>query len=196
MPFPQLLTSLWPSSPGTLAQGLWRYNISSPPTLSYPCFDIFGEQLSFNYEHISTIEMHSRNISSFVFNFSRHTLWLAECCRIADSDWHRSAAISRRQGSSIDSCFSFLERDEWLQIRPQSGIQTLADQRGGGGARDAHRPLGVQILSFSCSFWQKNCKIIAVLRVGAPPRGNPGSPTMAGLEGKLATSKFSSFTLK
>ena len=29
----------------------------------------------------------------------------------------------------------------------------LADPRG--GARDARPPLGVQILSFSCSFWQK-----------------------------------------
>ena len=48
------------------------------------------------------------------------------------------------------------------------GIRPLADLRG--GARDAPPP-GVQILSFLCSFWQKNCKIIAVLGVGAPSSG-------------------------
>ena len=39
-----------------------------------------------------------------------------------------------------------------------------------GGARDADPP-GVQILLFSCRFWQKNCKIIALLGVGAAPSG-------------------------
>ena len=49
---------------------------------------------------------------------------------------------------------------------------TLADP---GGARDP--PPGVQILSFSCSFQQKSWKIIALLKVGAAPRENPGSAT-------------------
>ena len=46
--------------------------------------------------------------------------------------------------------------------------------RGIGGSKGApgtRTPLGVQILSFSCSFWQKNCKIIALLGVGAPSAG-------------------------
>ena len=48
------------------------------------------------------------------------------------------------------------------------------------GAGDAPPPLGVQILSISCSFWE----ILAKSYVGAPagelappPRGNPGSAT-------------------
>ena len=40
-----------------------------------------------------------------------------------------------------------------------------------GGAPGTRAPLGVQILSFSCSFRQKNWKIIALLGVGAPPWG-------------------------
>ena len=40
-----------------------------------------------------------------------------------------------------------------------------------GGARDVRPLLGVQILSFSCSFWQKYGKIIAFLGVGAPSSG-------------------------
>ena len=44
-----------------------------------------------------------------------------------------------------------------------------------GGARDA--PPGVQILSFSCSFLQNICKLIALLGVGHPPQENPGSAT-------------------
>ena len=56
--------------------------------------------------------------------------------------------------------------------------QTVADLRGGAG--DARPPLGVQILSISCSFWEN----LTNLYVGAPPgelapppRGNPGSAT-------------------
>ena len=45
------------------------------------------------------------------------------------------------------------------------------------GERQGCAPPGVQILSFSCSFQQKNLKIIALLGVGAPPRENPGSVT-------------------
>ena len=44
----------------------------------------------------------------------------------------------------------------------------LVDPRGAPGT---HAPLGVQILSFSCSFRQKNWKIIALLGVGAAPWG-------------------------
>ena len=48
-----------------------------------------------------------------------------------------------------------------------------------GSARDA-RPLLVQILSFSCSFQQKFCKIIGWCTpsgVSIPALGNPGSAT-------------------
>ena len=40
-------------------------------------------------------------------------------------------------------------------------------------------PLGVQILSLSCSFWENLAKsyVGAPWRVGAPPPGNPGSAT-------------------
>ena len=50
-----------------------------------------------------------------------------------------------------------------------------------GGARNAPPPLGVQILSISCSFWEN----LAKWYVGAPPwelapppRGNPGFATV------------------
>ena len=46
-----------------------------------------------------------------------------------------------------------------------------------GGARDARPPLGVQILSFSCSFWQKIDKIIPIWELAHPPGENPGSAT-------------------
>ena len=49
----------------------------------------------------------------------------------------------------------------------------LADPEG---VRDV-RPPGVQIISFSCSFWQKVCKIIA-LPGGTPPQENPRSTTV------------------
>ena len=59
--------------------------------------------------------------------------------------------------------------------RPQRSCgKALADPRGAPGTR---APPGVQILSFSCSFRQKNWKIIALLGVGAPPGENPGSAT-------------------
>ena len=60
-----------------------------------------------------------------------------------------------------------------------------------GGARDPRPPLGAQILSISCSFWEN----VAESYVGAPPgelapppRGNPGSATdhyflVGGMEG-------------
>ena len=53
----------------------------------------------------------------------------------------------------------------------------LADLRG--GAPGTRAPLGVQILSFSCSFQEQRWKIIALLGVGAPPPPgeNPGSAT-------------------
>ena len=63
--------------------------------------------------------------------------------------------------------------DRWTRLQYLSfcfdQISTRDAHIGGskGGARDAS-PLGVQILSFSCSFWQKNWKIIALLGVGAP----------------------------
>ena len=49
------------------------------------------------------------------------------------------------------------------------------------GGRQGHAPPPVQILSFSCSFWQNFEKIIAILGVRAPPRqgltvADPGFP--------------------
>ena len=50
------------------------------------------------------------------------------------------------------------------------GIQTIVCSGGSkGGARDARPPLGVQILSFSCSFWPKKLVSTPNLGVGAPP---------------------------
>ena len=49
---------------------------------------------------------------------------------------------------------------------------------GGSGGRQGHAlPLGVQILSFSCSFYQKVKKIIPLWELTHPPRENPGSAT-------------------
>ena len=57
---------------------------------------------------------------------------------------------------------------------PPRQTPALADLRGAPGMRP---PWGVQILSFSCSFWEKNWKIIALLGVGAAPGENPRSAT-------------------
>ena len=53
-----------------------------------------------------------------------------------------------------------------MRISQCSSYKALADLRG--GARDAHSSLGAQILSISCSFWEK----LAKSYVGAPPPGN------------------------
>ena len=46
-----------------------------------------------------------------------------------------------------------------------------------GGSKAGAPSPGIQILSFSYSFRQKNLKIIALLGVGGPPRENPASAT-------------------
>ena len=60
-------------------------------------------------------------------------------------------------------------QDTWLI---KAVISTLADL-GGGGAPGTW----VQILSFSCSFRRKNCKIISIWELAHPRRENPGSAT-------------------
>ena len=48
-----------------------------------------------------------------------------------------------------------------------------------GGARDV-RPMGVQILSITCSIWENLAKSYVGTLAGGlvpPPRGNPGSAT-------------------
>ena len=47
------------------------------------------------------------------------------------------------------------------------------------GTRGTCTPIGVQILSISCSFWEKLAKsyVGAPWRVAPPPPGNPGSAT-------------------
>ena len=49
-----------------------------------------------------------------------------------------------------------------------------------GGVRDARPPLGVQILSISCSFRENLACSRPPWRVHAPPRENPGSTTVGG----------------
>ena len=54
----------------------------------------------------------------------------------------------------------------------------VADLRG---ARGMHTPLGVQILSISCSFWENFSKSYVGAPPGElapPPRGNPGYATV------------------
>ena len=46
-----------------------------------------------------------------------------------------------------------------------------------GGDRDARPPLGVQILSFSCSFRPKNRLVHPLWELAPPPSGNHGSAT-------------------
>ena len=62
----------------------------------------------------------------------------------------------------------------------------MADLSGGGGVRDARPPpLGVQILSISCSFWENLAKLCVHAPPGGftpPPGGNPGSVTEMGLK--------------
>ena len=62
--------------------------------------------------------------------------------------------------------------------------------RSKGGARDTLpiRPIGVQILSFSCSFRQKNWKITPIWELAPPSHDNPGSATGRG--GGLPTSAY------
>ena len=55
-------------------------------------------------------------------------------------------------------------------------FKTLYSTVIGGSKGRGHVP-GVQILSFSCSFRQKNLQNNHNLGVGAPPRENPGSAT-------------------
>ena len=57
-------------------------------------------------------------------------------------------------------------------------MKSLADL--GGGVRDARPPLGVQILSISCSFRENLACSRPPWRVHAPPRENPGSATGSG----------------
>ena len=57
-------------------------------------------------------------------------------------------------------------------------VTALADL--GGGVRDARPPLGVQILSISCSFRENLACSRPPWRVHAPPRENPGSATGRG----------------
>ena len=50
-----------------------------------------------------------------------------------------------------------------------------------GGARGMRTPLGAQILSILCSFWENLAKSYVCAPpwgVGAPPRGNPGSASV------------------
>ena len=55
------------------------------------------------------------------------------------------------------------------------GADPLADRGGGGGgAPGTGVPLGIQILSFSCSFQQKICKIIPIWELAHPSWENPG----------------------
>ena len=62
-----------------------------------------------------------------------------------------------------------------MNIITVSGQMALADL--GGGVRDARPPLGVQILSISCSFRENLACSRPPWRVHAPPRENPGSAT-------------------
>ena len=54
-------------------------------------------------------------------------------------------------------------------------VVTIGGSRG--GVRDARPPLGVQILSISCSFRENLACSRPPWRVHAPPRENPGSAT-------------------
>ena len=51
--------------------------------------------------------------------------------------------------------------------------KSVADPRG----RQGGTPPGVQVLSFSCSFRPKICKIIPIWELTHPPLENPGSAT-------------------
>ena len=55
-----------------------------------------------------------------------------------------------------------------VSAQPRTGNHLQKKTIGGskGGAKDA--PTGVQILSFSCSFRQKNCKIIPIWKLAHP----------------------------
>ena len=70
---------------------------------------------------------------------------------------------------ALSRCPSAMEAGNLMYTFP------LADLRGEPGKRTTP---GVQILSFSCSFWQKNCKIISIWELAQPPRENPGSATV------------------
>ena len=61
-----------------------------------------------------------------------------------------------------------------IELEVNSSL-SLADL--GGGVRDARPPLGVQILSISCSFRENLACSRPPWRVHAPPRENPGSAT-------------------
>ena len=87
-----------------------------------------------------------------------------------------------RTGNAIDSLrFHFVEVSNACQKTRRTVTtkkrhkKALADL--GGGVRDARPPLGVQILSISCSFRENLACSRPPWRVHAPPRENPGSAT-------------------
>ena len=69
---------------------------------------------------------------------------------------------------------SFRYLNSWINISRNDTGDIGGSKRG---ARDARPLLGVQILSFSCSFWQKIDKIIDFWELAPPPGENPGSAT-------------------
>ena len=76
--------------------------------------------------------------------------------------------LLRTGNGNIPACIhSLSKRENNVSLKP------VADLRGAPGTRP---PLGVQILSFSCSFWQKN-RLAHPLWELAPPQENPGSTT-------------------
>ena len=65
---------------------------------------------------------------------------------------------------------------------------SVVDLRGAPGMS----PPGVQILSVSCTFQQKICKIIPIWELAHPHRENPGSATASNLPWSNKTSQWNS----
>ena len=83
-----------------------------------------------------------------------------------------------------------------VQNNPNLGVGAPPRENPGSATVNRKRPPRVQILSFSCSFWQKMCKIIPIWELAQvlwgkswirhcgglvpEPRANPGSATAEG----------------
>ena len=79
------------------------------------------------------------------------------------------------RSTTLNSCA------DWSDVKPQLLLLESNYCIGGsrGGVRDARPPLGVQILSISCSFRENLACSRPPWRVHAPPpRENPGSATV------------------
>ena len=89
----------------------------------------------------------------------------------------RTEKHKQRIAQQVKLLFFVSDAGRPLMSKAEVQRETLFIGRSRGGVRDARPPLGVQILSISCSFRENLACSRPPWRVHAPPRENPGSAT-------------------